>query len=237
MVNILIPMAGLGSRFNNYSKLPKPLIPINGKPMVECVADSLNMDGRWIFVVQQEHIDKFQIDEHLRKIRSNSEISILNGLTQGAACSLLSAQEFYNNDDPLIICNCDNIIHADHTGFLKTIIDNDYDGGIETFIVHNDPKWSFAKLDENGFVIEVAEKKIISRFATAGTYFWKKGSDFVKYANRMIKKNIRVNNEFYTAPVYNQAIEDGKKIIIQDVQEMWGVGTPEDLEIYLKRNH
>ena len=232
MTNILIPMAGLGSRFKNYSQ-PKPLIPINGKPMIERVADSLDIDGQWIFVVQQEHIDKFQIDKVLKEIRPGCKISVLHGLTEGAACSLLAAQEFYNTDEPLVICNCDNIIHADHKGFLKKIIDNNYDGGIETFTVYNDSKWSFAKL-ENGFVTEVAEKKIISEHATAGTYFFRKSTDFIKYANRMIERNIRVNNEFYTAPVYNQAIEDGKKIIIQDVIEMHGVGVPEDLNVYLK---
>ena len=234
MINILIPMAGLGSRFQKVGyKEPKPLIPINGKPMIERVIDSLNLDGQWIFVVQQEHIDKYHIDKRLKEIRPNSIVVPLFGINEGAACSLLAASDFYNDGKPLVICNCDNIIHADHKGFLKDVVRYGYDGGIETFTVHNDPKWSFVKVS-NGLVTEVAEKIEISCHATAGLYIWRKGENFIKYANRMIEKNIRVNNEFYTAPVYNQAIEDHKKIIIQDVYEMWGVGTPEDLEIYLK---
>jgi hypothetical protein len=107
------------------------------------------------------------------------------------------------------------------------------DGGILTFQAYH-PKWSYAKLDKNNnFVIEVAEKKVISKHASVGVYFWKQGSDYVKYAERMIKKKIRVNNEFYVCPVFNEAIKDKKKIIISQVQEMHGLGTPEDLNAYL----
>jgi dTDP-glucose pyrophosphorylase len=107
------------------------------------------------------------------------------------------------------------------------------DGGIVTFkAIH--PKWSFAKVNENGLVTEVAEKNPISDNATVGYYFWKHGSDFVKYAEQMISKNIRVNNEFYVCPVFNQAIEDQKEIKIFNVEKMWGLGTPEDLNYYLE---
>jgi dTDP-glucose pyrophosphorylase len=107
------------------------------------------------------------------------------------------------------------------------------DGGIVTF-KSTHPKWSFAKVDENGLVTEVAEKNPISDNATVGYYFWKHGSDFVKYAEQMIEKNIRVNNEFYVCPVFNQAIEDAKKIRTFNVERMWGLGTPEDLHYYLE---
>ena len=107
------------------------------------------------------------------------------------------------------------------------------DGGIVTF-TSTHPKWSFAKINENGFVTEVAEKNPISDIATVGVYFWKHGSDYVKYAEEMISKNIRVNNEFYVCPVFNQAINDGKKIRVFNIERMWGIGTPEDLNYFLE---
>jgi dTDP-glucose pyrophosphorylase len=109
------------------------------------------------------------------------------------------------------------------------------DGGIVTFTsIH--PKWSYAKVDESGLVTEVAEKNPISNNATVGYYFWKNGSDFVKYAESMINKNKRVNNEFYVCPVFNEAIADGKKISSFDIEKMWGLGTPEDLNYFLENN-
>jgi dTDP-glucose pyrophosphorylase len=107
------------------------------------------------------------------------------------------------------------------------------DGGIVTFEATH-PKWSFAKIDESGLVTEVAEKNPISNIATVGYYYWKKGSDFVKYAEEMISENIRVNNEFYVCPVFNQAVKDIKKVITFNVDGMWGLGTPEDLKYYLE---
>ena len=110
------------------------------------------------------------------------------------------------------------------------------DGGIVTF-KSTHPKWSFAKIDENNFVTEVAEKRPISTLATVGIYFWKHGKDYVKYAEQMIEKNIRVNNEFYVCPVFNEAIADGKKFKTYNINKMWGLGTPEDLDIFLKNKH
>ena len=118
---------------------------------------------------------------------------------------------------------------------MYSFANSNIDGGILTFDSSH-PKWSYAKVDKNNFVIEVAEKKPISNHATVGIYYWKKGSDYVKYADQMIKKNIRVNNEFYVCPVFNEAVQDSKKIVIKDVDNMWGIGTPEDLNYYLSKN-
>ena len=113
--------------------------------------------------------------------------------------------------------------------------ETDSDGGILTF-TNTHPKWSYVKIDSSENVIEVAEKKPISNIATVGIYYWKRGSDYVKYAEQMINKDIRVNNEFYVCPVFNQAIEDGKKIKIFNANNMWGLGTPEDLEYFIKNS-
>lgn len=233
---IIVPMAGMGSRFSSagYTDI-KPMIPIFGKAMVEHVVDSVGLDGNWIFIVQKLHRERYGLDAFLRKIRPNCVIiDTGGGPTEGAACSILLAKSYINNDNPLVVINSDNIIKWDTEHFKKHIFDGESDGLILTF-EDTDPKWSFARLDENGHVAEVAEKKPISTHATAGLYVWKYGKDFVAGAEQMIAKNIRVNNEFYVAPVYNENIEMGKKISIAQVEKMDGVGTPEDLERYINQ--
>ncbi len=229
-------MAGNGTRFSKagFTK-PKPLIDVMGKPMIERVADCLPIDAEWIFVVQQNHIDEFQIDKVLNDMRPGCTVlSTGGGVTEGAACTVLLAEKFIDNEQPLIIINSDNIIEWDAKDTIERWIATKYDGLILVFN-DTDPKWSFAKLDSAGFVTEVAEKQPISDLATAGLYAWRRGSDFVKAAKSMIKQNIRFNNEFYLAPVYNQNISlYGHKIVTHHVV-MHGVGVPEDLAIYIKR--
>lgn len=236
-INVLIPMAGNGSRFENQGyTFPKPLIDVKGKPMIQVVVENLNFNkenAKFIFIVRKDHYEKYNLKYLLNLIAPKCEIIISEGVTEGAACSALLAKEFINNNKPLIFANSDQYLKWDSNQFMYSMISDEIDGGISTFkSVH--PKWSFAKLDENGFVSEVAEKKPISDIATTGIYYWKKGEDFVKYAEQMIEKNIRVNNEFYVCPVFNEAIRDGKKIKTMNCEEMWGLGTPEDLDYFLK---
>lgn len=143
------------------------------------------------------------------------------------------AKEFIDNDKHLLIANSDQFIEWNSNNFYYSVVGDNIDGSILTFKATH-PKWSFVKLDNNGYVTELAEKKPISDIATVGIYCWNKGSDYVKYAEQMISKDIRVNNEFYVAPVYNEAIADGKKIKTYNIQRMWGLGTPEDLNHYLE---
>jgi HAD superfamily hydrolase (TIGR01509 family) len=233
-LNVLIPMAGLGTRFKEAGyTFPKPLIDIKNKPMIQVVVENLNIDANFIFVVQKEHREKYNLDLMLNLISPNCKIIETDSVTEGAACTALLAKDFIDNDCPLFFANSDQFVEWDSTEFMYKMNESDADGGIVTF-ESTHPKWSFAKLDENGNVMEVAEKKPISNIATVGYYYWKQGSDFVKYAERMIEKNIRVNNEFYVCPVFNQAIEDGKKIKTFNVQGMWGLGTPEDLNTFLE---
>ena len=161
----------------------------------------------------------------------------VDGITEGAAVTTLLAKEHIDNDSPLVMANSDQFIDWDSNEFMYKMSETNADGGIVTFKATH-PKWSFAKLDENGYVTEVAEKNPISDIATVGIYYWSKGSDYVKYAEQMIERNVRVNNEFYVCPVFNEAIGDGKKIRTYEIQTMWGLGTPEDLNVYLnkKRN-
>lgn len=232
--NVLIPMAGAGSRFSlaGYT-FPKPLIEVNNKPMVQVVIENLNIKAKFIYIVQKEHYEKYNLKYLLNLITPNCEIVQVNGVTEGAACTTLLAKEYINNNKHLLIANSDQFIEWDSNSFYYSMINNNLDGGIITFNATH-PKWSFAKVDDNGFIIEVAEKKPISNTATVGIYYWSKGCDYVKYAEQMINKNIRVNNEFYIAPVYNEAILDGLKIKQYSINKMWGLGTPEDLKNYLE---
>jgi HAD superfamily hydrolase (TIGR01509 family) len=233
-LNVLIPMAGAGSRFEQAGyTFPKPLIEVNGKPMIQVVIENLNLDANYIYVVQKSHREKYNLDTLLNLLTPGCKIVETDGLTEGAACTALLAKEYINNDNPLFFANSDQFVEWDSNEFMYKMQETDADGGIVSFTATH-PKWSFAKVDENGLVTEVAEKNPISNIATVGYYFWKHGSDFVKYAEQMIEKDIRVNNEFYVCPVFNQAIEDCKEIRTFNTTGMWGLGTPEDLKYYLE---
>jgi len=233
-LNVLIPMAGAGSRFQQAGyTFPKPLIEVNGKPMIQVVVENLNLDAHYIFVVQKSHRETYNLDSLLKLIAPGCDVVETEGITEGAACTALLAKSFIDNDQPLFFANSDQFVEWDSIEFMYKMNETQADGGIVTFEATH-PKWSFAKLDSYGLVTEVAEKNPISNVATVGFYFWKKGSDFVKYAESMIQKDIRVNGEFYVCPVFNQAIEDGKKIRNYQVEKMWGIGTPEDLKFFLE---
>ena len=235
MMNVIVPMAGAGSRFQQagYS-FPKPLIDVDGKPMIQVVVENLNIAAHHIFIVQKEHYEKYNLKYLLNLIAQGCDIIQVDGITEGAACTTLLAKELINNDQPLLFANSDQYFDWDSNEFMYSMIADEIDGGMLTFTATH-PKWSFAKLNEDGYVIEVAEKKPISNVATCGIYYWKRGSDYVKYAEQMIEKNIRVNNEFYVCPVFNEAIEDGKRIRTFHIDKMWGLGTPEDLNNFLRK--
>ena len=236
-MNVLIPMAGAGSRFTRAGyTFPKPLIDVKGKPMIQTVVESLNIDAKHTFIVQEKHYKDYNLQYLLNLVSPGCNIVQTDGLTEGAACTVLLAEEYINNDEPLLIANSDQFLEWDSNVFMYSMMADNIDGGILTF-TGTHPKWSFAKLGDDGFVTEVAEKRVISDIATAGIYYWTKGSDYVKYAKQMMEKNIRVNSEFYVCPIYNEAIQDAKKIKTFHIEkeEMWSIGTPEDLNNFLKR--
>ena len=239
-MNILIPMAGRGSRFlqeshknAEYSK-PKPLINIAGSTMIEWALSSLphRKEDKLIFLVLKEHIEKFKIDEQLRKIFGNKAIVVIvDKITEGAACTALLAREFINNDEPLLITDSDHYI--DGKTLFKDIESHEKMDGIIPIFYANNPKWSFSKINDQGYVIEVAEKIQISRTANIGAYYFKKGRDFVWAAEEMIEENDRTNGEYYIAPVYNYMIRRGKMIILSRPRFVHGLGTPKDVEKFL----
>ena len=233
-MNVLIPMAGAGSRFAQVGySFPKPLIEVNGKPMIQVVLENLNIEANYTFVVRKEHYEKYSLQYLLTLIAPNCNIVQVDELTEGSAGTKVLAKEFIDNDDPLLLANSDQFMEWNSNESLYAFNADGIDGGILTFKATH-PKWSYAKVGKDGFVSEVAEKKPISDDATVGVYYWKKGSDYVKYTEQMIEKDIRTNGEFYICPVFNEAIADGKKIRIKEIERMWGIGTPEDLSYYLE---
>ena len=215
MLNIVVPMAGLGSRFQKAGyTIPKPLIPVNGVPMIQVVIKNLTpaQEHRFIFIVQKEQIEKYELDKKLKDFAPNSVIIPITYLTEGQASTALLAEGYINNDDPIMCANCDQFIDFDINDYLKKMDDENLDGLIMTM-------------------------KVISEDATVGIFNFVKGSDFVKYTKMMIADNLRVNNEFYICPVYNYLVKDNKRIGIYPIGKefdgMYGLGTPKDLEIFL----
>jgi hypothetical protein len=234
-MNILIPMAGAGSRFAmaGYT-FPKPLIEVSGKPMIQVVVENINIEANYIYVVQKEHYEKYNLKYMLNFITPGCRIVLTEGVTEGAACTTLLAENFIDNGNSLLIANSDQYVSWNSSDFAYCMKSNKYDGGVLTF-KSTHPKWSYVTTDEEGCIKDIKEKQVISDMATVGIYYWAKGSDYVRYAKKMISENRRVNNEFYVAPVYEDAIRDGKKIKAYQVEQMWGLGTPEDLNLFLEK--
>jgi beta-phosphoglucomutase-like phosphatase (HAD superfamily)/dTDP-glucose pyrophosphorylase len=233
-LTIIIPCAGAGSRFEKegYTK-PKPLIDVKGKPMIQVVIENLSIRAHYVFLVQKAFAQEFKCLVNAITPGRHCTVIELDGVTEGAACTILKAKKYIDNDNPILIVNSDQYLEWDVKDFMNQMVSNkNIDAGISTFI-DTQNKWSFVKLNDKHNVIEVAEKNPISNIATTGIYYWKHGSDFCKYAQQMIEKDIRVNGEFYVCPVFNEAIKDGKIIKTSMVDKMWGLGTPEDLNHYL----
>lgn len=234
MLNIVVPMAGRGSRFAQAGyEMPKPLIDVYGHPMIEYVTKNImpKCEHRYIYICQEEHLKKYNLSEQLEMMAPGCKIVTVDHITEGAACTVLLAEKYIDNNDALMIANSDQYIDTDIDAYLSAM--KQHDGLIMTMPA-DDPKWSFIKVNEDGFVVMVREKEVISNEATVGIYNYAHGSDFVRFAHQMIDKNIRVNGEFYVAPVYNEMIDAGKKIIYCNVgSNMYGLGIPEDLDYFM----
>ncbi|MBA2655944.1 MAG: HAD-IA family hydrolase [Tatlockia sp.] len=232
-MNVLIPMAGLGSRFMNAGfTFPKPLIRIGEKPMIQLAVENLNVSANFIFIVRRDHCEAYNLESMLKIIAPGCKIILTDGITEGACCSTLLASEYIDNDAPLLIANSDQFVEWESGAFFHSMNAPHIDGGILTF-ESTHPKWSYLCLDDHGNVSKLREKEVISNQATVGIYYWSRGKDYVHHAKQMIAKNIRVGNEFYVAPVYNEAIAEGLKIKAYAVDKMWGLGTPEDLQHFI----
>jgi dTDP-glucose pyrophosphorylase len=232
-------MAGAGSRFANAGyKQPKPLIPIAGVPMIRLVINNLrpSTPHRFIFICQAHHVQTYDLATLLQQWAPGSVLLPINSLTEGSACTVLFARKLINTDEPLMIANSDQWVDVDIDDYLQGMALSHSDGYIMTMRA-NDPKWSYVGLDADGRVCKVVEKQVISSEATVGIYNFLRGVDFVVAADEMISCNLRVNGEFYVAPVYNTLIARGYNVRVHNIGEvqkgMYGLGTPADLELFL----
>jgi len=244
MLNIVIPMAGRGSRFADAGFTdPKPLIKFGGKPMIQWVVENIRpaRAHRFIFLCLADHLARYpRLRPELEAIGPGCVIVPIEQVTEGAACTVLLARRWIDSDEPLMIANSDQYVELPIEDYLKALDDRRADGLIMTFWSDH-PKWSYARLRADGTVAEVVEKKVISNEATVGIYNFTRGRDFVAGADAMIARNLRVNGEFYVAPVYNLLIEKGAQILTAKIGAgaagMHGLGTPEDLQKFLEKFH
>lgn len=238
-LNIVIPMAGRGSRFADAGyAIPKPLIPLDGRPMIQWVIENVKPQRahRFIFICQKDHMARYpEVPDTLRTLCPGCIIVELDGITDGAACTVLSARDFIDSSVPLMIANSDQYVDLDIEEYLAVTDESEVDGLIMTF-ESDHPKWSYCRMRDDGTVSEVVEKVVVSNEATVGIYNFRRGADFVKAADMMIEQNLRVNNEFYVAPVYNPLINQGSRILVKSTGKeghgMYGLGTPEDYAFF-----
>ena len=240
ILNIVVPMAGHGSRFRDAGyDLPKPLILVHGKPMIEVVIGNVRprRPHRFVFLCLAEHLEKFGLKARLEHMAPGCAVVPVPGVTEGAACTVLLARSIIDTASPLMMANSDQFVETDINEYLGAMDRSGSEGFIMTMKADH-PQWSYLGFDASGRISRVVEKEVVSNEATVGVYNFAHGKDFVHGADSMISKNIRVNNEFYVAPVYNELIAEGKRIDFFNIGEvghgMHGLGTPLDLEAFLK---
>jgi NDP-sugar pyrophosphorylase family protein len=229
-INIVIPMAGRGSRFSEAGyKNPKPMIQVKNMPMIEFVVKNLTpkkYSPNFIFICQKDILQNIEFTDFLQKLTVPHQLISIDYITNGAAETVLLAREHINNDDHLMVANCDQFVDIEIDDYLDFAFQSE--GCIMTMYA-NHPKWSYIKYINNK-IVDVVEKEVVSDDATVGIYNFQAGKMFVNGADAMIQKDKTVNGEFYVAPVYKELIEGGMNITIYDVSgRMHGLGTPEDL--------
>lgn len=234
-INVVIPMAGDGSRFAKVGyKDPKPMIDVFDKPMISWVIENMEIDANYIFVVKQEHEQRYNLRKILKSIVPECKIVEVKETTQGAACTVLLAEHYIDNDLPLLMANSDQWLEWDCEQFLINFLIRDISHSvrISTFPSDGSPKWSYAAVNESGYVTDVKEKQPISNYGSTGVYLWRRGCDFVKYAKQMISLDKRTRGEFYVAPVIKEAIDDGHMVSVENCKRFWSLGVPDDLDYF-----
>lgn len=222
-MNVLVLMAGHSDAFREAGyAYPKNLVEVHGLPLVQRVIESFGAlaapgsDARFIFAVPDEENARYHTGDVIRLLDKDAVVLPVPGHTAGAACTALLAIEHVNTNEPLLVANGDQIVSADLRAIMDGFRARRLDGGIVVFeAVH--PRWSYVKVDEDGLVVETAEKRPISNLATAGLYYFARGADFVQAVMTMIKKDAHVGGQFYICPCYNEMILKQAKIGVHKV--------------------
>jgi dTDP-glucose pyrophosphorylase len=236
-MKVLIPMAGAGSRFQKVGyHMPKPLISVANKTLIEHSICSFDIPAQFIFITRKfENPDHNQQLSTLLKLLRPESIEIqLDVLTNGASETCLAAKEYINNNEPLVIYNCDQIFNWDPQEFLNFIHKRTPDGAVVLY-KNRDPKNSFADV-RNGEVRQLVEKQVISDHALVGFHYWAQGKDFVQSAQQLVDKfHLSGKPECYVSETYNYLISQGKTILPFHISnnKFIPLGTPEDVNRYL----
>ncbi|HWE09009.1 MAG TPA: glycosyltransferase family 2 protein [Solirubrobacteraceae bacterium] len=240
MLTVVIPMAGRGSRFADAGyTVPKPLLPIHGVPMIEAVVRNLTPSEpvRFVFISRREHVEDYGFVPALRRVAPGCVVVPIEELTEGAACTVALGETAVDPEDVLVIANSDQWVDHSMDAHLTLLRRHRLDGLIMTMAA-DDPKWSFVELDGEARVTRVVEKEVVSSEATVGIYTFRRAGEYFRAARAMIAGGKRVNGEFYVAPVYNELIEEGARIGIDNIGAdragMYGLGTPADYEDFLR---
>jgi NDP-sugar pyrophosphorylase family protein len=236
VIRIVVPMGGAGKQFAERGYLfPKPLVEVAGQPLIEVVVRNLTPSEphQFVFVCREEHVEQYALGDVLRLIAPGCRVVTMRRPTAGALCSVLLGVELLQNDEELLVANADQHVDVPIDTFLAAARADRLDGSIMTF-PNTHPRWSYARV-EDGLVTGVAEKQPISRHATAGIYYFRRATDFVDAAERMLLKNASVKGEFYVAPVYNELVLAGRRIGVFPLEaaQMHGLGTPREVERYI----
>ncbi len=234
-MNIVIPMAGRGQRFRDAGyEVPKPLIDVRGRPMYSWAVDSLplNLARRLIFVCLREQLEGRHLEADIEQRYGHLDPVVvpLDEVTAGQAATVLKAREHIDSSEPLLIYNADTFCRSSLDETLAELPD-DVDGVLGVFQAPGE-RWSFARVDDSGRVVETAEKRRISEWASTGLYHFSRGSDFVRHADAMIRQGERSGGEFYVIPIYNRMIAEGAQLVLDMAREVWVLGTPEELATF-----
>ncbi len=232
----VVPMAGYGNRFANKGiTIPKPLIEVAGKPMLHWALKSVETvpHRMLVFVMLREHEEEFGILDRLTTMLSVPfEAVLLDKVTEGQLCTVLTAREFFKPDEGVLVSNCDTYTQSNIGAEIQNLPGRVH-GLISVADLPGD-RWSFARTEDSGKVVEVAEKERISNHASTGLYYFSHASEFLDYADSMVEEQDRTKGEYYVMPLYGRYLRDGKDIRISIAEKMWDLGTPEALQEFLR---
>ena len=240
-LHIIMPMAGEGSRFMKEGwTTPKPLIVLHGMPLFMRAIGSVFIEGvsmKYSFIVRQEHIDRFHIDEQIRAIIPEANIFSVTKTTRGAVETCLMAESAIDEEDAVMVMDCD--LEFRSKVFMKGITEilqqpsAEANGGMLISFESTEPRYSYAEVDDNMVVKRTAEKEVISSHALCGAYFFSSAKGFLKAAHRLMNEPVFTKPEYYVSLLYNYLLADGEKVMLATMEEYYSYGTPEELKKYI----